>query len=159
MRDGGRQAAERRRLHGQRDAAHGQRRHRGGSERRRREEREPFGFLPVAASRFLALHVRRKPLLLVDDRPRAAGRRFQPLGDLRRLIVAVVVRVIARHLLQADEIRLHLRDRVDRALQVVFVRSVDAVLDVERHHGDGARVVGACAGLRREHRRACDEDE
>jgi hypothetical protein len=42
----------------------------------------------------------------------------------------------SRHLLQSDDIGLQLGDDVDGTLQVVFVRAIDAVLDVERHHGE-----------------------
>ena len=65
----------------------------------------------------------------------------------------MVVRVIPRHLLQTHQIRLDLRNRIDRALQVVFVGPVDAVLNVERHHLQRAwrvrRGGGAIAGRER----------
>ena len=42
--------------------------------------------------------------------------------------------MVPRHFLQRDDIGLHPRDGVDRALQIVFVGPVDAVLNVEGHH-------------------------
>src|SRR5438046_3870106 len=70
--------------------------------------------------------VRREPLLLVDDRPRAAGRRFQPLGDLRRLIVAVVVRRSEEHTSELQSLtnlvcRLLLEKKKNRTLKYVIV--------------------------------------
>jgi hypothetical protein len=52
--------------------------------------------------------------------------------------------MIARHFLEADDVRLNLGEHVDGALQVVFVRAVDAVLDVEGHHPQ--RAVGGALG-------------
>ena len=87
----------------------------------------------VAAAGVLALAVRREPLLLIDGRPSPPRGLTQHVRDPRRLIVAVVGRVIPGELLHADEIRIHFRDRLHRGIESVLARAVQAMLDVECH--------------------------
>jgi hypothetical protein len=42
--------------------------------------------------------------------------------------------MVARHFLETNEVRLNLGDSIDRALKVVFVTAIYAVLDVEGHY-------------------------
>ena len=64
-------------------------------------------------------------------RPPASRTPPQPLGDQRRLIVAVEVRMIAHRLLQANEVDVEAPDRIDGPLEIVVALPIRALVDVE----------------------------
>ena len=76
-------------------------------DRVRRQHGETFRLLTVAGAAIPARDVGREPFLLIDVLPGAVRRPREPVGHAFRLVIAVVLRMIARGFLEADDIRGH----------------------------------------------------